>query len=104
STAGRPAAATAARPRTPHRRRGAGRENGYRRWRRPMSPCKTPPPVRHKDHFTERAVVSLSAQRRAVPGLTGGGLAPLHGGPERLEADPVGVPLGHLEQRLDQGV
>ena len=35
---------------------------------------------------------------------SGGGLAPLDGGAEGFGADPVGVPLGDLEQRLDQGV
>ena len=33
-----------------------------------------------------------------------GGLAPLHRGAERLQPDPVSVPLGDLEQRLDQRV
>ena len=35
---------------------------------------------------------------------SGGGLAPFRRRPQRLEAYAVGVPLGDLEQRLDQGV
>jgi len=37
-------------------------------------------------------VVSALAQPPAAPGLTSGGLAPLHAGPERFEAAAVGVP------------